>query len=132
MVWVAFNVSIKHRCTERAFKLIAFELGHVDAIGRKTAQCFVKRRRNIAHFKNEAGHYRTVIGARIHRLASHFQKARGVVVRVLDVSLEDHQPIKLGSKRRGDNAFIHMAGLSKAARRASRIASHFRAHAGCV
>ena len=52
---MAFNIGIKLR-RQKTVGLIALKLGHIDLIGGKAAQRFIKRGGHIAHTENETGH----------------------------------------------------------------------------
>src|SRR5205814_8187355 len=46
---MAFHVGVELGGEEIALDHVAFELGHVDAVGRKTAERLVERGRDVAH-----------------------------------------------------------------------------------
>ena len=93
LIRMALDLSVKLRCGESAVDLIAFELGHVDAIGRKSAHRLVEGGRNVAHLKHECRHGGALVRFKIQRLARHEDKACRVVGGVLNVARKNFQPI---------------------------------------
>src|SRR3954447_16989550 len=55
VVGMAFDVGIELGGEEIALDHVAFELGHVDAVGGKAAHRFVKRGRHVFDAKHEGG-----------------------------------------------------------------------------
>src|ERR1700693_4565286 len=55
VVGMAFDVGVELRGEEIALDHVALELGHVDAVGGKTAERLVERGRNVAHPEQERG-----------------------------------------------------------------------------
>src|SRR5262245_59398170 len=51
VVRVALDVRIKLRRKEIAANHVALELGHIHAVGGESAECLVKRGRNVSHPK---------------------------------------------------------------------------------
>src|SRR5215467_3531970 len=49
VVRMAFDVGIELGRRECALQHVAFELGHIDAVGGKAAERLVERRRDVAH-----------------------------------------------------------------------------------
>src|SRR5262245_18522861 len=58
---VAFDIRIELRSEEVALDHIAFELGHIDAVGGKAAERLVERRGHVAHPKQERGNHRAAV-----------------------------------------------------------------------
>src|SRR5258705_4534928 len=58
VVGMAVDVGIKLRGEEVAVDHVAFELGHVDAVGGKAAHRLVERRGQVAHPENKCGDQR--------------------------------------------------------------------------
>ena len=54
VVGVALDVGVELRGEEIAFDHVAFELGHVDAVGGEPAERLVERGRHVAHAEHEA------------------------------------------------------------------------------
>ena len=90
---VAVDVGEELRRGEFALDHVAFELGHVDAVGGEAAERLVERRRHVAHAKDESRHHRPVAARRAHcGVFDEHDEARRVVRLVLDVG---------GERRRG-------------------------------
>src|ERR1700723_959690 len=53
---MTLHVGIELRGGEAAANHVAFQLGHVDAVGGKAAQRLVQRGRDIAHLENKSRH----------------------------------------------------------------------------
>ena len=77
-VRMAIHLREELRCRKTAVDHVAFELGHVHAIGGETTQRFVERGRDVAHVEHESGH--EVRGFRVQDqgLAGHDVEACGV------------------------------------------------------
>src|SRR5271154_757780 len=58
VVGMSLDIGVELRRRKRAADHIAFEFGHVDAIGRKPAHRLVERRRHVAHPKQKGGYGR--------------------------------------------------------------------------
>ena len=106
---------------------VAFQLGHVDAVGRKAAHGLVERRRQVADPEHEAGD----AGSPDWRLCwlgvrRHDQKARGVVVGVLDVAGQDVEAVDLCGQRRGYGCAVRIGMVGQHARRPGGIADGLR------
>ena len=93
MLRVAFDVGVEHGRRKGAVQLITLKLRHVDAVGRKTAERFIERCRNIPYLKHETCDDGAVFGIRILRLARHLEKARRVVARVLHIRAQQIEPV---------------------------------------
>src|SRR4029079_14214076 len=118
---VAFDVGVEHRGVERAFELIGFKLRHVDAIGGKAAERLVKRRGHVPHAEDKCGDDRTITGFGVIRLHAKHDEARGVVLRVLDIRLDDAETINLGGQRRCDRRAATILQLAQMPRSAGGI-----------
>ena len=107
VIGTALNVGVEFGCGKAAVAQVAFELGHVDAIGGEAAERLEQSSGHIAHGESEAGHHRAVR----RRPPGTFEddKARRIVVGIFDAAFEDFQPIQLGSERRGDGAAARVA-----------------------
>ena len=79
IIWMAINIRVELCCGEGAINHVAFEFGHVDAIGGKAAHGLIERSRNIADLKDKTGDHAMGTPTGIVRLAGHDQKAGGVV-----------------------------------------------------
>ena len=69
---MAFNVSVKLRRCEVPIHHVAFQLGHIDPIGRKTTHRLVKCRWQVAHAKDEAGQHARIAALRKITVARHY------------------------------------------------------------
>src|SRR5438067_8673237 len=90
-------ISIKLRGGKAAIDHVAFQLGHVDAVGGEAAERLIQRRRNVAHLKYESADDALFLAPGPFRFARQHNKARGVVLGVGDVLFEDAQPIDFRS-----------------------------------
>ena len=116
VVGMAIDIGIELRGEEIAVDHVAFELGHVDAVGGKAAHRLVERRRHVAHAEDEGGDQRARALRRPFLLARQHHEARGVVRLVLDVLGQDVEAVDLGGEARGDGG----ARSCRRARRSSR------------
>src|ERR1700739_2565571 len=66
---MSLHVGIELCRGEAAPDHVAFELGHVDAVGGEAAHRFVQRRRHVAHLEYEGGDDALLLAARPFRLA---------------------------------------------------------------
>src|SRR6202034_3306200 len=66
---VALHIRIELRRGKAAADHVTFELGHVDTVRGKSAQCFVQRSGYIAHLKYKSGHHPFFGAARPFRFA---------------------------------------------------------------
>ena len=73
---------------------IAFQLGHVDAVGGETAQRLEKGGGHVAHAEDEGGDQQPRLRVRHDGIGGHDQEARGVVFGILDIGLERDQPVQ--------------------------------------
>ena len=62
VVGMAFDIGKEGRRGKACAALIAFQLGHVDAVGRKAAHRFIECCGHILHLKDEGGHDGAFIG----------------------------------------------------------------------
>src|ERR1019366_8716138 len=85
---------------EFSFDHIAFELGHIDAVGGETAERLVKRRRNVADPENKARHDYSTGGLRPLRDFRKHDEARRVVRFVLDIGREHVELMDFGGQPR--------------------------------
>src|SRR5207237_10746838 len=58
VLWMRFDVGVELRRGERAADHVAFELGHVDAVGGEPAHRLVERRRHVADSEQKGRHRR--------------------------------------------------------------------------
>src|SRR5436190_10764543 len=79
VVGMAFDVGIELRGEEIALDHIAFELGHVDAVGGESAHGLVKRRRHVLDSEHEGGDDLALVARRPLLLARQHDEAGGVV-----------------------------------------------------
>src|SRR6202789_810107 len=85
VVRMAVDIGVELRGKEIAVDHVAFELGHVDAVGGKAAHRLVERRREVAHAENKSGDQRRRALFGPVRFAGQHDKAGGVMGFVLDV-----------------------------------------------
>src|SRR5262249_9787519 len=90
---VAFDIGVELGREEIALNHVAFELGHVDAVGGKSAERLVERGRHVAHPEQERGDDRALVVRRPFGVAREYDEPRGVVVLVLDVLSEHVEPV---------------------------------------
>ena len=95
---MALDIGIELGGVEGAAQLIGFQLGHVDAIGGEAAHRLVERGGHILHPEDKAGDHLAVVG-RVFALARHDQKARHVVMLVLDIGAQNLQAIEFARQR---------------------------------
>ena len=102
----ADDVGVEHRRREARALLVAFELGHVDAVGGEAAERLVERGGDVLHLEHEGGHRRSRRRAWPDRARSRASTTKRVVLslRVLDLVLDDLEAVELGGQRRGDRA----------------------------
>ena len=92
--------------------LIAFELGHVDAVGGEPAKRLVERRGHVLHLEHERRH-RDITDQRLRietQLREHHEP-RGVVGGILDVGRDNIEPVEFGGERGRDRAGLAIALL---------------------
>ena len=82
---MAIDVGIELGGEEITVDHVAFQLGHVDAVGGKAAHRLVERGGQVAHPEDKSGDQRPRPLAGPVRFARQHHKARGVVGLVLDV-----------------------------------------------
>src|SRR5262252_6336807 len=90
---VALDIDVKLRRGEAAIDHIAFQLGHVDAVGGEPAQRLVQRRGNVAYLKDKSGDDTLFLAARPFWLARQYDEAGGIVFGVGDVLLENAKTV---------------------------------------
>ena len=83
IIGVAFDVCIELGGGEGTADHIAFQLGHVDAVGREAAHRLVQRCGNVADFEDECRHHPWAASRHVD-VGSHQQKTGGVMVQILD------------------------------------------------
>src|SRR5271166_5337894 len=66
--WVALHIGIELGGGEIAVDHVAFQLGHVDAVGGEAAERLVERGRYVAHLEDESRHHQRFLAARPFRL----------------------------------------------------------------
>src|SRR4029077_4686723 len=93
LLWMTLDISIKLRGGKAAVDHIAFQLGHIDAVGGETAERLVQRRRNVAYLKYESGDDALFLAPCPFRLARPHDKGVFVLLGVGDILFEDAQPI---------------------------------------
>jgi hypothetical protein len=93
------DIGIELRRKELAVDHVAFQLGHVDAVGGKAAERLVERGGQIAHPKDKSGDQRARALLGPVRLARQHHEARGVVGLVLDVFGEDFEAVDFRGRR---------------------------------
>ena len=100
---------------------VAFQLGHVDAVGGKAAERLVERGGQVAHPENKSGDQRPRALFGPVRLARQHHEARGVVGLVLDVLGQDIEAIDFCRQARGDRGNGLVAALGDIARAAGGV-----------
>src|SRR5262249_12391579 len=108
---MTLDIGIELRRGEAAAHHVALELRHVDAVGGEAAQCLVKRRRHVPHAKHEGGDDEAAPLRYRLRLARHDEKARRVVLGVLDVFLKRDEAVDLAGELGRDGGFGGIAAL---------------------
>ena len=116
VVGMAVDVGIELRGEEIAVDHVAFELGHVDAVGGEAAHRLVERGGQVAHPENKSGDQRPRALLGPVRLARQHHEARGVVGLVLDVLGQDIEAVDFGGQPRGDRGAALVAALGDDAR----------------
>ena len=89
---VAFDVAQELGGGELAVDHVAFQLGHVDAVGREAAQRLVQRGGDVADAEDEGGHQVRRGRVDLGRLRRHDVEAGGVVGGVFDVARRISSP----------------------------------------
>src|SRR4029077_9363189 len=82
---VTLDISIKLRGGKAAIDHLAFQLGHVDAVGGEAAERLIQRRWNVAHLEYESGDDALFLAPCPLRFVRQDNKARGVVLGVGDI-----------------------------------------------
>ena len=111
VVGMAVDIGIELRGEEIAVDHVAFQLGHVDAVGGKAAHRLVERGGQVAHPENESGDQRPRALLGPVRLARQHHEARGVVGLVLDILGQDIEAIDFGGQPGGDRGAALVAAL---------------------
>ena len=108
---------------------VAFKLGHVDAIGSKTAERLIERHRHVAHPENKARYDRS--GAKLRPLRDFRQhdETRRVMRFVLDVGGEHVEAVDVRREARGDRRTAAIAPLRDFPRGPGGIAGDMRGEA---
>src|SRR6516164_8668890 len=75
---MALDIDVKLRRREAAIDHIAFQLGHVNAVGGEPAEGLVQRRRNVAHLKDKSSDDALFPAARPFWLARQYDEAGGI------------------------------------------------------
>src|SRR5260221_1772237 len=92
---MTLDIRIELRGEEVALDHVAFELCHVDAVGRKAAERLVECGGHVAHPKQERGNDRAAIARGPFCIARKNDEARCVVVFVLRYIAQDVEPLDL-------------------------------------
>src|SRR4029078_3156101 len=121
-----FNVCIELGGEKVAFDHVAFELRHVDAVCRKSAERLVQGCGHIAYAEQERRDHRTLFLPRPFGFAREHDESRRVVVLILDVLSADIEPIDLGGKARCYRRPPRVRCLRHLARRARSIGGDYR------
>src|SRR6516164_11189233 len=123
---MALDIDVKLRRREAAIDHIAFQLGHIDAVGGEPAKGLVQRRRNVAHLKDKSSDDALFPAARPFWLARQYDEAGGIVFGVGDVLLENAKAIDFrrqpGRQRRAGD----VAGFSDFACGAGGVGGYHR------
>src|ERR1700719_356057 len=90
---MALDVGIELGRRERPLQHVAFELGHVDAVGGEAAKRLVERGRDVAHLEHERCQYRPIIGRWPLGLTGKYDEARRRMRRVLNVLGENIESV---------------------------------------
>ena len=110
VVGVALDVGVELGRGKAAVHHVAFELGHVDAVGGETAHRLVKRGRDVADLEDEGGHHPGTAAPRQVGFARHHEETGGVVRPVLDMADKDaaieilNEVIDSGNEEQRDEA----------------------------
>jgi hypothetical protein len=97
---MGLDVGQKLRGGELAFDHIAFELGHINAIGGEAAERLIERRRHIAHPENKACHDGAGGGIRpLWAFRKHHKTGR-VMQLVFDVGRQYFEAVDFGGETR--------------------------------
>ena len=129
VVGMALDIGIELGGRERAFQHVAFELGHVHAVGGEAAQRLVERRRNVAHLEHEGGEHRAVAARRPLVRPRQHHEARGRMGFVLDVLGDDVEAVDLRRQPRGDRRATAVAALGDLAGGAGGVGGDDALHA---
>ena len=124
---MALDFGIELRRREGPADLVAFQLGHVDAIGRKPAHRLVKRRRHVSNAEDKGGDPPLPVTTVGHvGLAAHDHEPRCVVGGVLDVFGKDIETVDLRRQAGGDRCLRRIAKIAHLARGACRVRARLR------
>src|SRR5258706_11652907 len=126
VVGMAIDVGVELRGEEVAVDHVAFELGHVDAVGGEAAHRLVERRGQVAHPENKRGDQRPRPLLGPIRLARQHHETRGVVSLVLDVLAQYIEAVDFGGQPRGNRRRAPVAALGDIARAAGGVGSDDR------
>jgi hypothetical protein len=114
---VTLDIGVELGGEEMPADLVGLKLGHVDAVGGKSAQRLVERRRDVAHPKQECGDHQTALGRDLLGIGGQNQEPGGVMRLVLDVGLQHFKPVDVGRQRGCDRRAGLVAGPGKLGRR---------------
>src|SRR5579875_555308 len=123
---MTFDVGIELRRKEIATEHVAFELGHIDAVGRETAERLVEGGWHVAHAEYESRDDLAVVGLRPSLLAREHDEARRRMGMILDVFLQNLKAVDFRRQPRGDRRARDVPAFRHLARRTGRIGSHDR------
>src|SRR5215203_122288 len=121
VVGMALDVRVELRGEEIALDHVAFELGHVDAVGGKAAHRLVEGSRHVLHPEHEGGDDLTCVARRPLLLARQHDETRGVVRLVLDILRQDIEAVNFGGKPGCDRPGGLVAALGDLASRTGSI-----------
>ena len=91
---------------------VAFEFGHVDAIGGKSAERLVKGRRDVLHAEDKCGDDLALAARRPFLLARKNDEPRRIVRLVFDVFGQDVETVDFRREPRGDSGTAFVAGFA--------------------
>src|SRR5271166_3919626 len=105
---------------------VAFELGHIDAVGGEAAKRLVEGGRHVAHPEDKSRHHRAIARRRPLRLLRQDDEAGRVVFLVLDVGHQGLQAVDLAGELGGERGAAPVAPFRHFARRAGGVARNHR------
>jgi hypothetical protein len=110
---MALDVGIELGGEKLPADLIAFQLGHVDAVGGKPAHRLVECSRDVADPEHE-GRNHDLVGDRARRnigLARQHHETRDIGLAVLDILSQDIEPVEIRGQPLGAKAAMVLSPL---------------------
>ena len=93
IVWMSLDVRIELRGEEIAANHIAFEFGHVHAVGSEPSERLVERSRHVTHPEHKGRNDLALTWMRPFFLSRQHDEARGGMRFVFDIFLQDVEAI---------------------------------------